>query len=541
MRAFSLPAILAAHSWKLAMAFVLIGTARIASVYPVYNHTIDEPAHIACGMEWLSRGQYKLEAQHPPLARIFNALIPYLDGARSLGRTGVYQEGAAILTAEGSYQRRLTQARAGTLLFFWLACGAVYWLATMEHGGATGSLAALLFSATPGILGHAGLATTDMALTATFVLAAAAFVWWAKRPGSIRAGVFGAACGLLLAAKFSALYFLPLFLAVWLILRRSAVKPLLAPRNLGTLAVALAAGLLTVWGVYRFSFGPTPYGFSSPAPELFAGIEQAREHNAQGHPSYLLGSRNQGGFPAYYPVAFAVKTPLPLLLAALTGWWMIWKKRRDGAVAVLAIAASMLATGFVSNINIGTRHLLPLYAAFAIGGAVCLHSWLQPQTRRPWLAGAAGVLLVLFLIGPAMDHPDYLPYFNLLGGSEPEKILVDSDLDWGQDMLRLSHRLHELGAPYVVFSPFIVANWHRDFGFPPIAAARPDTPLPGWNAVSLTLWKASRFGLGEANPELILWPEKYPPAERVGRGVLLYYFDPKLFPNPPQLERFPSP
>jgi hypothetical protein len=160
---------------------------------------------------------------------------------------------------------------------------------------------------------------------------------------------------------------------------------------------------------------------------------------------------------------------------------------------------------------------------------------------RRWRQTAARVLLVICLAGPAPDHPDYLAYFNFLAGGEPEKILVDSDLDWGQDMLRLSHRLRELGAQYVAFSPFIVANWHRDFGFPPIVVADPVSPLPGWNAVSLTVRKAARLGLEDEHPEVELWPDRFPPRERVGRGVLLYYFDPRVFPNPLQLERYASP
>ncbi len=540
----STPAILTfleRHSLKCAVLFVVIATARIAATYTVFNHTIDEPAHIACGMEWLSKGTYNLEPQHPPLSRIFNAIGPYLDGARSTGRTVIYQEGAAILTMNGNYQQRLTLARAGTLVFFWLACAALFWLASLEFGRTQAALAVLLFSATPGILGHAGLATTDLALTATFLLSVAAFVWWSREPGPLRGAAFGLAAGLLLASKFSAIFFLPLFIVAWLLLRRRTIGDLLKPMRLASLGVSLLVGLLTVWAVYRFSFGPTPYGFSAPAPELFAGLAQAKAHNAEGHPSYLMGQRNKIGFLLFYPVAFAVKTPLPLLLLAIAGWWMIWKRRSEGAVASLAIAAAMLLTGFASNINIGTRHLMPLYAAFALAGAYCLFTMLQAKPRSAWLAPSAVVLLLMFLFGPAIDHPDNLAYFNILASAEPEKVLVDSDLDWGQDMLRLSRRLKELGAPYVAFTPFIVAHWHRDFAFPPIVYADPVSPMPGWNAVSLTVWKAARLGLGDDHPEAVLWPDKFPPTERVGRGVLLYYFDPKLFPNPPQLERFPSP
>lgn len=526
------------HAAWCAAAFVLLATLRIAAVYPVYNHTIDEPAHIACGMEWLSKRSYKLEPQHPPLSRIFNAIGPYLAGSRSTGRDVIYKEGAAILTAAGDYQRRLTLARVGTLVFFWLACAALYWLVRLESGRAHAAAAVAVFTLIPGVLGHAGLATTDMALTGTFLLTAASFVWWSRGPDWRRGAALGVSAGLLLASKFSALFFLPLFLGVWVLMRRGVVKELMGGKSLASLGVTVLVGIMTVWAVYRFSFGPTPYGFPAPAPELFAGIEQARAHNAEGHVSYLMGQRNKIGFLLFYPVAFAVKTPVPLLLLGLAGWWMMWKRRREGAVAALAIAAAMLVTGFLSNINIGTRHLLPLYGALAAGAAGAVVAGLGQVGWRSW---ATLALLALLVVGPAMDHPDNLAYFNFLAGEQPEKILVDSDLDWGQDMLRLSRRLKELGAEYVAFSPFIVANWHRDFGFPPIVVADPVSPMPGWNAVSLTVWKSGRLGLNDEHPEAQLWPDRFPPTERVGRGVVLYYFDPKLFPNPPQLERFPSP
>ena len=91
-----LRAVLASRSLLIAGAAVLIATLRIVATYPVFNHTIDEPAHVACGMEWLAKGSYQLEPQHPPLARVFSALGPFLAGERSQGRKDIYSEGAAI-------------------------------------------------------------------------------------------------------------------------------------------------------------------------------------------------------------------------------------------------------------------------------------------------------------------------------------------------------------------------------------------------------------------------------------------------------------
>ncbi len=90
------------HSLILAVALIVLGTIRIAATYTVFSHTADEPAHIASGMEWLDKGVYTWEPQHPPLARIATALGPYLLGVGSQGtpHTNIYYmtaEGLAIL------------------------------------------------------------------------------------------------------------------------------------------------------------------------------------------------------------------------------------------------------------------------------------------------------------------------------------------------------------------------------------------------------------------------------------------------------------
>src|SRR5450432_2587882 len=65
-----------------ALFLVLIAIGRIVSTYHVFNQAYDEPAHIACGMEWLDKGTFKMEPQHPPLPRVMVALGPYLAGLR---------------------------------------------------------------------------------------------------------------------------------------------------------------------------------------------------------------------------------------------------------------------------------------------------------------------------------------------------------------------------------------------------------------------------------------------------------------------------
>jgi len=91
---------------------MLIASARIVSTYTVFNHTVDEPAHLAAGMEWISAGKYLYEDQHPPLARVMGALGPYLAGERWHAGPDSYFEGFRILGRDAHYGRMLAFGRA---------------------------------------------------------------------------------------------------------------------------------------------------------------------------------------------------------------------------------------------------------------------------------------------------------------------------------------------------------------------------------------------------------------------------------------------
>src|SRR5580700_921542 len=125
---------------------VLVGSARIASTYWVFSQTSDEPPHIACGMEWLSRGTYHYEAQHPPLARAAVALGPFLAGVRSFGLPDMADEGMALLYRDGHGDRNLALARLGILPFFWIACTVVYLWAKRYFGETAAAFAVLCFT-----------------------------------------------------------------------------------------------------------------------------------------------------------------------------------------------------------------------------------------------------------------------------------------------------------------------------------------------------------------------------------------------------------
>src|SRR5688500_13411800 len=152
------------HSLTLAIALVLLATVRIVTTYTVFNHTFDEPAHIACGLEWLADGVYKWEPQHPPLSRIAAAMGPYLLGTRPqrTPRVDIYsmsKEGVAILYAGHRYDLSLALARLGNLPFFWIACAVVFEWGRRYFSKAVAVAALFLFTFTTPVLAHGALAT----------------------------------------------------------------------------------------------------------------------------------------------------------------------------------------------------------------------------------------------------------------------------------------------------------------------------------------------------------------------------------------------
>jgi len=533
------------HATVIAFLLVLFASARIIATYTVFNHTSDEPNHIACGMEWIQNGTYTFETQHPPLARVAVALGPYLIGARVRSKPApdsldVPIEGLQILSRDHRYDLTLALARLGVLPFFWLACATVYWWARRYHGPRVALAALFFFTFTPPVLAHAGLATTDMPLTACLGASIVAAFVWIEKPTLVHAALLGLFSGLAVISKLSSLPFFPACLGFALLFYIAYERPSLdsvlagAKRAIPSLGVSFLVAATVIWAGFRFSFGKfSPTSFRIPAPELVTGIQAVMNHNQIGHLTYFFGQYSLSGFWYYFPVVLAIKTPLALVFLFLLGLFLSLRKGERSAHVwePLGLITGILAVGFYSRINIGVRHILPIYMGISLLAAI-------GATRLPKLfkgrwPGVVLAGLVLWLAGSSLlAHPDYLPYFNELAGNQPEKILVDSDLDWGQDAKRLAKRLRELGATQVAFYPPVMIDL-ADLGFPPVIPEKPFQPAPGWNAVSLTDWKLTRMGvLGlvpkptihivDNAPGRPVWPDLYPRGEPVGKSILLW-------------------
>jgi hypothetical protein len=533
--------------WALCLTLLLaVGIVRIVSTYHVFNHTVDEPSHLACGIEWWEKGGYTIETKHTPLARISIAFLPYMAGVRGVGNPKNWMETYPILSADGHYWRNLTLARIGVLPFFVIVTLVTFFWTKRLYGAPAALLAAAILTFLPTILAHSAVATTDMAFTAMFCWSMYAFTLWLKEPNAKTAAVFGVSSGLALCAKFSTIVFLPVCGGAILVLYFVAGQ-----RNwrslFRTVWLSLLCAFLVTWAVYRFSHAPLNqvtavpdrvaakvFGKSSsltnvvhkvtstvpgPLPEIPDGLRYLRAQNRMGTPSYIFGQVRDGGFWYFFIVSLALKTPLAVLLLAAIGTRVVTarylRNRNDWeSIAPLASAVMIILVTMPSRIDSGVRYVMPVYVFMSMLAALAVVTLWNRQEHRTVARVAAAVLLGWMAVSSALAHPDYLAYFNEFGGKDPSRLLVIGDLDWGQDMTRLATYLHEKQINHISIM--------YDGFYEPSSLDLPDTVKMNCHDVP-TGWVAVSARRALRSPECVEWLPQQHRLDIVGKTMWIYY------------------
>jgi 4-amino-4-deoxy-L-arabinose transferase-like glycosyltransferase len=586
---------------------VVAALAATAATHHVFSTTADEPLHVTAGLEWWD-GSYSIGAGGPgarpspsrvaividtPIAQVAAAVGPYFaHGLRSEWRAERVSSPTStagprdVLYKGDGLEANLVSARRGVLPFLALAVVMTWALGRRLFGEAAGLGAAAAVTCVPAVLGHAGLATADVAFISVYLLVTFVFLWWLDgvaddgAPSWRRTLALGLAFGVALSTKASMLMLPPGAFVVAFLRERELEAARGAPRPLlRSLAAVLspwrhfaAMGALTaivVWAAYRFSW-------ASPAdeagPELFATLVNrcaapgagqellARvlhhglpapgfienmlvlcgQHGGGDATAYLLGRITQQRVPLFFPITLALKMPLPFAALAVVGVRSALRRRDQPqwrALAPLMLALVALVVVLPVRINVGVRHVLhlfPLLAVYVGAGVVALWN----EARRPRLGRAAAVGLVAWLLStPVRAAPDHLAWFNALAGRHPEDLLLDSDLDWGQDLFRLERELAVRRVDRVSVAYFGGADLCRH-RLPGGRWLRPYERTTGWIAVS-EMYRKGVVGFSYRNgdycdrsqlvrdappdPNQFAWLDAYEPVARVGRSILLYY------------------
>jgi hypothetical protein len=522
--------------------------------------TMDEQNHLARGLVFLRTGDPRFSLEHPPLVNSLSALpllmLPDVrlptDHPSWEEPEGWYAFADQLLWVYNHDVERMVFLARLPIMFLTIGLGLIGFCFGQALWGRPAGLLALAFLLLdPNILAHGRYTTTD-AGGATFLFLAAFLLWraWSKATWSWAATLLaGIGLGTALGSKLSNLVFLPIFafLAVLPLYGRGWSRRA-AGRRLAQLGLALAWAAVLLWAIFGFDWGPYQFktetlaalnDVSGPLPTFLAGVEQIVSLSGGGRPAFLLGHFSAEGWWYYFPVAFAVKTPLLVLLlfTVAAGLLLARPSTRGRALYLLLPALGFFLVSMLSGLNIGYRHLLPILPfLYVLGAGLAALPGATAKTgqilqRLPQLLPGA-VLLSLLLIAFLL-HPFYLSYFNLAAGGPANggQVLVDSNIDWGQDLKRLKSWMDEQGVGRLKLAWFGTADpAYYGIDYDPLPGLPrhfdlwwdvpfdTDDPEPGIYAISVSnLWE-----LPLTDKYVFPWFRAREPDDRVGYSIYIY-------------------
>jgi len=523
--------------------------------------TFDEGPHLAVGYTTLRTRDLRLQPIHihPPLANVLAAL-PLLLQSDLPDPTTINGWEIASLSAitdavvwQYPHPARIATAGRVPILLLSTLLGALVFRWARDMGGwPAASLALALFALDPNLIAHGSLITTDAAAVTLSVATLYALYRWLVSPAQpadswprLRRFVLtGVLLGLAQLAKVSTL---SLFPVVGLILLAQAWTHRRLPQALvlsvGQFLILVAIAGVVIWAGYGFELSTVEgVPFRVPAGTQFTIYRSLDEHYALGHPTFALGRVSNEGWWWYFPVAFLIKTPLPVLLlltgsivagvelmaqrSAAPAW--SWLSSLPVALTLGLFPVIYAAASLFSSVNIGYRHLLPLLPFLYIGAA-------QILTRLPARRGATGqirraigtLLMAWLTLGTVRTLPTPLTYFNELAGgpSGGYRYLVDSNLDWGQNLWELASWMAANGEEHIRYAHYSPANpevYGIDADFlppdPRAVAFTPWRPEPGLYAIGATVLQ------GPYAPDIntYAWFRAHEPDTVLGDALFVY-------------------
>jgi len=446
-----------------AAILAIVGTLEVRSARGE-TQTWDEGIHISAGYSYWKLGDFSWNVEHPPLVKLASTLPLVLMGltAEPNGADGKRKDQVRY-GVDFLYKNRrdadsiLFAARSANILLTLLFAAAVAWWTRRRYGPAAGLAAAALCAFDPNLIAHGRYVTTDFPVTAFFFFACVLWVEYLEQGTWRRLLTAAAAIGLALLPSLVLLY-----AACWIRrpkefpVRRAALAAVTVAATVGLMvAVVYWPETVRCWRtkvpqMSTLAVRGNPTGeilyylgrkLHLPAHAFLFGLNAVADHNAGGHSSYLLGLRSETGWWYYFPVVFAVKSTMAALGAAAllfaAALWQAWKREWISPMTLGLALPPLLYFVFsmTSGINIGMRHILPIYPFLYVGAA----AWLA--TRANWRPGiyVLGILVALQMGECARITPDYLAFFNELAGGPGRgpQYLVDSNIDWGQDVKKL--------------------------------------------------------------------------------------------------------
>ena len=443
----------------LAFAFVVFAGSAMLRTSP----TFDEIVFSSAGARAIKTGDYGMIADHPRLPQYFYGVPTWLTATNypseqtsNWNMISRYHYARALLWGVGNTpERMILAARLVGLAFGLLTVLAAYFLGR-RHLGEEGALfGAALIAFLPDMLGHSGVAYNDVPLAFGLLASVYALDGAVRNPTRGRVAIAALVCALTACVKYSGLIVGPV-LAVLLML-----EALSGRWRDGAWVRSITIGVPVFLGVAWATIALVYLGDWRLA-DYFRGLADLTRSSSAGRVAFLLGERNVGGWWYFYPVAFALKTPVALhvlMAVALAGAWFsvraggarAWMTSgaRAPAVGAVLFVAAIMSTGF----NIGLRHILPAIPLVCI---LVAHGVAPVWNRGNRMVRVAlATVFAAFVFSSAKAYPDFLAYLSeYASGREVGETLVDSNTDWGQGLPELRKYLREHGIDRVALGYF---------------------------------------------------------------------------------------
>jgi hypothetical protein len=554
-----------------AALLVLMVAVQFASVAQE-SLTNDEPLHLASGYSYLVTGDYRMDSSHPAFARmlaavplLFMNLDAHLDtNAWKWADCAQYAD-LLVYHNRVSADSILLSSRA---MIIGLSAALGIWMAwwTRRHFGSSVALLSLAFlSFDPNIIAHGRYVTTDLPVTLFVFVTCTLWADYLWAPSWKKLLATSLALGLALASKYSAVFLIPVLPLVYCVAwfsrrdRRSlslrglastfAVVSLLstavvalvyAPEVIGSIRYAITgvrpanvnaqplADAVAKDGALGNVLASVASKIHLPAFRYLIGLSFQTSHAATGQPAYLLGQFSTVGWWNYFPVAFLVKTPTATLLACLLALVavLVIRRRLPKAALILWISIAPLvyfAATMISHLDIGVRHILPVYPFLYVVLAVALYHCVRPMLRE-WFLLTVVLLVSALGVESLATYPDYLSFFNWASGGPDEgsQYLLDSNIDWGQDLKKLSQYLEQnnsypVCAAIFGLGPTALTYYgiqRHDLGWPVVT--------PGWHSNCVAAVSVNFLhGLYGSQRQFALLRQRTPDAV-LGHSVYIY-------------------
>jgi hypothetical protein len=463
---------------KLAAAVLVLLTLQTALVTAMVHReslTWDEDDHMFAGYMMWKTGDYGLNPEHPPLVKLLATIptlheklwIPPLQGREF--KSEAYLDGRDWLARnDGAGQRLVFRMRLAAGLLAWGLGLMVFFAARAWFGNAAALIALTLVVFDPNIMAHSALVTTDIGVSLFFLATIFTFYRWATHPTLGHLLLAGLAAGLLAATKHSGILLAPMLLPVivYEIFRAERGTRLRQTLRLcsGFIAMVVIA-VPVLWAFYGFRYAARPSGLAlstslvdyvAPLGHFDSTIVMGVAHlhllpesylmgmvdvkrMAEFYPTYIFGTVHAHGVWYYFPAVVLIKTTLGLLVLCALAIWAAFTgkigKTRE-LVWLLTPGAVYLLIAMLSGIDIGARHILPIYAMAAIfagAGAATLSA-----NSRAW-TGIAAALIAAHIAASLATYPNEMAFANMAwgGAKNTHNLLSDANVDWAQQLYQV--------------------------------------------------------------------------------------------------------